>query len=119
MRFSNSKLCPGAPRLGLAANPVFGRAFATKQSNKAFLFCQPNHLHLQQHSSYLAISSTGWPLRLLFPLACPPPPLYACLLRLLPSPAGARFYSPSVLSTSLVTPTPRRAIDHHGLPSRT
>jgi hypothetical protein len=62
-----------------------------------------------------SISSTGWPLRLLFPLACPLPPL----LRLLPTPAGARFYSPSRLSTSLVTPTSRRPINRHGLLSRT
>src|SRR4051794_22833994 len=55
------------------------------------------------------------PLRLLFPLACPLPPL----LRLLPTPAGARFYSPSRLATSLVTPTSRRPIDRHGLLSRT
>jgi hypothetical protein len=58
---------------------------------------------------------TGWPLRLLFPLACPLPPL----LRLLPTPAGARFYSPSLLSTSFVTPTSRRPINRHGLFSRT
>jgi len=54
------------------------------------------------------------PLRLLFPLACPLPPL----LRLLPTPAGARFYSPSRLATSLVTPTSRRPINRHGLLSR-
>jgi hypothetical protein len=54
------------------------------------------------------------PLRLLFPLACPLPPL----LRLLPTPASARFYSPSRLSTSLVTPTSRRPINRHGLLSR-
>jgi hypothetical protein len=62
-----------------------------------------------------SISSTGWPLRLLLPVACPLPPL----LRLLPTPAGARFYSPSRLSTSLVTPTSRRPINRHGLLSRT
>jgi hypothetical protein len=55
------------------------------------------------------------PLRLLSPLACPLPPL----LRLLPTPAGARFYSPSRLATSLVTPTSRRPINRHGLLSRT
>jgi hypothetical protein len=55
------------------------------------------------------------PLRLLFPLACPLPPL----LRLLPTPAGARFYSSSRLATSLVTPTFRRPINRHGLLSRT
>src|SRR5271170_8075956 len=48
------------------------------------------------------------------PLARPLPPL----LRLLPTPAGARFYSPSRLSTSLVTPTSRRPINRHGLHSR-
>jgi hypothetical protein len=52
------------------------------------------------------------PLRLLFPLACPLPPL----LRLLPTPAGARFYSPSRLATS---PTFRRPINRYGLHSRT
>src|SRR2546423_11021075 len=70
---------------------------------KKLFFCQSNHLH---HSS-----SPTMPLRLLFPFACPLPPL----LRLLPKPAGARFYSPSRLSTSLVTPTSRRPINRHGL----
>jgi hypothetical protein len=54
-----------------------------------------------------SISSTGRPSRLLFPL-----------LRLLPTPAGARFYSPSRLATSLVTPASRRPINRHGLLSR-
>jgi hypothetical protein len=67
---------------------------------------QSNHLH---HSSSPTMS-----LRLL-PLACPLPPL----LRLLPTPAGASFYSPSRLATSLVTPTFRRPINRHGLLSRT
>src|SRR5271170_7223743 len=49
------------------------------------------------------------------PLARPLSPL----LRLLPTPAGARFYSPSRLSTSLVTPTSRRPTNRHGLLSRT
>src|SRR2546421_1939612 len=56
--------------------------------------CQLNHLH---HSSS---------------------PTMPPLLRLLPTPAGARFYSPSRLATSLVTPTSRRPINRHGLLSR-
>jgi hypothetical protein len=72
----------------------------------SLFFGQSNHLH---HSS-----SPTMPLRLLFPLACPLPPL----LRLLPTPASARFYSPSRLSTSLVTPTSRRPINRRGLLSR-
>src|SRR2546421_362541 len=71
---------------------------------RKLFFC--HHLH---HSSSPTMS-----LRLLFPLACPLPPL----LRLLPTPAGARFYSPSRLSTSFVTPTSRRPINRHGLLSR-
>ena len=53
-------------------------------------------------------------MRLLFPLPIHLPPL----LRLFHTPAGARFYSPSRLSTSLVTPTSRRPINRHGLLSR-
>ena len=75
------------------------------QQRKPF-FCQSNHLH---HSS-----SPTMPLRLLFPLAYPLPPL----LRLLPTPASARFYSPSRLATSFITPTSRRPINRHRLLSR-
>ena len=76
---------------------------------KAFLLS----IHLHHLGIMTLISSTGWPLRLLFPLACPLPPL----LRLLPKPVGARFYSR--FSTSLVTPSFRRPLNHHGLLSRT
>jgi hypothetical protein len=81
----------------------------------ALFCCQSNHLHHSSSPTMLfSISSTGWPSRLLFPLACPLLPL----LRLLPTPAGARFYPPSRLTTSLVTPTSRRPINRHGLLSR-
>jgi hypothetical protein len=85
--------------LGLAANPVNPTLFVSNKES----FQPPS-------------SSPKMPLRLLFPLACPLPPL----LRLLPTPAGARFYFSSRLfssrlSTSLVTPTSRRPINRHGL----
>ena len=61
-------------------------------------------LFLQQSFSYLPhlgiltlISSAGWPLRLLFPLACPLPPL----LRLLPTPSLLSTSLPTVLSTAM------------------
>src|SRR5205085_1521383 len=59
------------------------------------------------------ISSTGWPLRLLFLPPRPLPPL----LRLLSRPAGARYYSR--FSTPLVAPTSRRPINRHRLLFRT
>ena len=55
------------------------------------------------------------PLHLLFQ---PAYRLLLPLLRLLPTHADARFYSPSRLSTSLVTPLSRHPINRHGLLSR-
>jgi hypothetical protein len=75
-------------------------------SSGAFHSSSPTKLFSSLHLRILTlISSTGWPLRLLFPLPVP-------LLPLL------RFCSPSLLSTSLVTPSSRPPINHHGLRSR-
>ena len=81
----------------------FGHFVVAKQSNfirQSFFIT----LHLEQSFSPLFISNKNiWPLRLLFPLAFPLPPL----LRPLPTSAGARF-------TSLDTPAFRLPTNRHG-----
>jgi len=100
---------------GLSDSRMFGSTFIY---NKAFqLFIRQSFfitlhleqsffitLHLEQSFSPLFISNKNiWPLRLLFPLAFPLPPL----LRPLPTPAGTRF-------TSLDTPAFRLPTNRHG-----
>jgi len=101
-------------------SPLFISSGAFRHSSS------PTKLFSSPHLRILTlISSTSWPLRLLFhslslcrhfyvcfPLLLPAP-------LLLPTPAGARFYSPPLLSTSLVTLTSRRPTNRHGLLSTT
>src|SRR3954447_14410376 len=99
------QLCPGAPRLGLAANPVLAR----------FAIIQPTFATLQQQTTFTFQQSSSYLPHIVYWLAVVP----SLSTYFPPLPPLLRFCSPSLLSTSLVTPTSRRPINRHGPLSRT